>query len=109
MYNVIPYGEEDGPYAAFRESLLRSGNKLATLDAQVENLRKHGLDLVNTNAMDNIQDDVYELRPGSYRVFCFFDRPRNTFVLMNGFRKKGGKTPESEKAIARNLAEYRTD
>ena len=110
MYKVIAYGDDSGPYAAFRESVRLSGNKLVTLDTQIENLKKFGLDLLDTKAMDKIEDDIYELRPGSYRVLCFFDQPIDTFLLMNGFRKNTPKTPESEKVIARNLVQrYRQE
>ena len=62
----------------------------------------HGLDLLNTQMMDNIEDDIFELRAGRYRVFCFLDRP-DKFVVLNGFLKKTRQTPESEKQKARHL------
>ena len=77
------------------------------MNATIIKLREVGLDLLSTNMMDNIEDGIYELRTGKYRIFCYFDVPRNRFVLLNGFRKVTRKTPESEKTAARGLvAEY---
>ena len=66
-----------------------------------------GLSLLNTATMDNIQGGIYELRVGPYRVFCYYDRQADTFVLLHGFRKQTAQTPESQKARARSLvAQY---
>ena len=72
-------------------------------------LGNHGLTLLNSSAMDNIEDDIYELRVGPYRVFCFYDRQSGAFVLLNGFRKQTQRTPEAQKARARALADQYLD
>ena len=43
----------------------------------------------------NIDEDIWELRPGNNRVFYFYHRD-NTFVLLHHFRKKSMKTPPRE-------------
>lgn len=111
MYQVIPYGGDNGPYFAFRETVRTSGDGkiLAKVDSKINSLAEHGLALLETQMLDNIGGDIYELRPRPYRVFCYYDRQRETFVLLNGFRKKTGKTPENEKRTARVLTEeYKT-
>lgn len=103
MHIVIAY-ESDGrcPFEELLAEVRRAGNKVGTIHARRTNLEEHGLDLLNTNMMDNIEDDIFELRAGRYRVFCFFDRP-GIFVLLNGFFKRTPKTPELEKQRARDL------
>lgn len=55
----------------------------------------------------HIQDDVWELRPLSYRILFAKEEP-DRFVLLHHFRKTTKKTPkkELEKAI-RELTDYR--
>ena len=43
----------------------------------------------------NVDEDIWELRPGNNRVFYFYYRD-NTFVLLHHFRKKSTKTPLRE-------------
>ena len=43
----------------------------------------------------NIAQDIWELRPGSNRVFYFYFRD-NAYVLLHQFRKKSQKTPQHE-------------
>ena len=47
------------------------------------------------NITKHIDDDIWELRPGSNRVLYFFFK-NNTFVLLHHFRKKTQKTPRPE-------------
>ena len=55
----------------------------------------------------HIQDDIWELRPLSYRILFAKAEP-DRFVLLHHFRKTTKKTPkkELEKAI-RELSDYR--
>lgn len=53
--------------------------------------------------MDNIEGGIYEMRVGPYRLFCFYDRQEDTFMLLQGFRKQTPQTPENQKARARSL------
>ena len=43
----------------------------------------------------NVDEDIWELRPGNNRVFYFYYRDY-TFVLLHHFRKKSTKTPPRE-------------
>ena len=94
------------PYDDLIGLLLRSGDRAAfrSLRKNIDGLRQSGLALLNTAMMDNIEDGIYELRAGKYRLFCFHDRRNASFVLLNGFRKQTQRTPEREKARARDLA-----
>ena len=109
MYDVVAHRGEDNtsPYQQFRDEVQKSGDKktLGIVNATITKLREVGLDLLSTNMMDNIEDGIYELRTGRYRIFCFFHAPHNRFVLLNGFRKATRRTPESEKAHARSLVD----
>ena len=107
MPEVLQYQTIGGvnPYREFLQSVRRSGDAKALRNFQetIEKLTEHGLALLNSSMMDNIEDAIYELRVGPYRVFCFYDRQSGAFVLLNGFRKQTQRTPESQKARARAL------
>ena len=47
------------------------------------------------NIAKHLGDDIWELRPGTNRVFYFYFK-NNTFVLLHHFRKKSQKTPRRE-------------
>ena len=63
-------------------------------------LKDHGTRL-GENITKNLDEDIWELRPGNNRVLYFYFRD-NKFVLLHQFRKKTQKTPrrEIEKAKA---------
>lgn len=65
---------------------------LRAISRTIGSLEQVGLDLPNTAMMDNIEDDLYELRARNYRVFCYYERGRDRFVLLNGFRKRTDRT-----------------
>ena len=46
-------------------------------------------------ANKNLDEDIWELRPGNNRVLYFYFRD-NKFVLLHQFRKKTQKTPGAE-------------
>lgn len=107
MYTVLEYNTPEGsnPYQEFLRTVRRSGDPqiVRGLQRATDKLSANGLALLNTAMMDNIESDIYELRVGPYRVFCFYDRPAETFMLLHGFRKRTQRTPESQKARARAL------
>jgi phage-related protein len=112
MHSLIEFETSGGasPINEFRVSVRRSGDLqgLRRLDDAIERLKTVGLGLLNTAMMDNIEDNIYEIRARHYRVFCYYDRGRSTFVLLNGFRKQTGRTPLREIERARHwAAEYR--
>ena len=77
------------------------------MDDAIKRLRTVGLGLLNTAMMDNIEGGIYEIRARHYRVFCDYDRSRNTFALLNGFRKQTERAPLREIERARYwVAEY---
>ncbi|MBQ9699303.1 MAG: type II toxin-antitoxin system RelE/ParE family toxin [Lachnospiraceae bacterium] len=66
----------------------------------IQHLQENGTKLPS-NITKQIEDNIWELRPGNNRIFYFyFDN--NTFVLLHSFRKKTQKTPrrEIDKAIS---------
>ncbi len=107
MYQVLEFSTPNGsnPYQEFLQSVRRSGDRQASrnLRKATARLGDYGLSLLNSSMMDNIEGDIYELRVGPYRVFCFYDRQSDVFMLLNGFRKQTQRTPESQKARARAL------
>lgn len=113
MYTTYEYNSIDGscPVNDFRLSVRRNGDLsgLRGITRAIDSLEQVGLDLLNTAMMDNIEDDLYELRARNYRVFCYFERGRDRFVLLNGFRKRTDRTPLREIELARRLvSEYRS-
>ena len=106
----LEIGDGSCPYREFLQSVQRSGDlkALSIIDKIVDNLIQEGLALLNTNMMDNIEDDIYELRAGNYRVFCYYDRRSNLFLLLHGFRKRTQRTPGGQITRARSLVrQYR--
>ncbi|NIJ54521.1 type II toxin-antitoxin system RelE/ParE family toxin [Dyadobacter arcticus] len=69
---------------------------IATIDKVPEKYFKH---MTNSTGIYEVRVEV-----GSdiYRVFSFFDKG-NLIVLLNGFKKKTQKTPESELDLAEKL------
>ena len=51
--------------------------------------------LLPDNISKHIDDGIWELRPGSNRIFYFFFK-NNTYVLLHIFKKKTNKTPRRE-------------
>ena len=47
------------------------------------------------NITKHLGDDIWELRPGTNRVFYFYFK-NDTFVLLHHLRKKSQKTPRRE-------------
>ena len=103
MFNVEFYETQDGKSQIweFLEDLrikaatskdARIQHKQASL--YIELLQQNGTHL-NENITKHLEDGIWELRPGSNRVFYFFFQD-NTFVLLHQFRKKTQKTPKRE-------------
>jgi len=113
VYQVREYVTPNGssPYLEFLETVRRSGDvkSVRSLRETTDVLGEHGFTLLNSSRMDNIEDDIYELRAGPYRVFCYYDRQSDVFMLLNGFRKQTQRTPESQKARARALVNQYLD
>ena len=110
MNQVVFYEDANGVSKLwnFLDDLLQrsAGNKDARIQHKqivyyIELLQKNGTRLPET-ITKNINEDIWELRPGDNRVFYFYFRD-NTFVLLHHFRKKSQKTPQRE--IDRAIAE----
>ncbi len=67
-------------------------NKQISLYIQL--LQDHGTRL-QENITKHLEEDIWELRPGSNRVFYFYYKD-DTFVLLHQFRKRTQKTPRRE-------------
>lgn len=103
MYNIEFYETSDGqcPIWDFLENLRTkaSTNKDARIQHKqaslyIELLQQTGT-MLNENITKHLEDDIWELRPGTNRVFYFFYQ-NDTFVLLHQFRKKSQKTPRRE-------------
>ena len=105
MYNIDYYESERGdmPVREFLVELTRSGNakEIAQIDTVIKRLEEYGMDLNRyfSETIRKLNDDIYELRPGSNRVF-FFCFTGGTFVLLHCYKKKGNKAPPREIARA---------
>ena len=87
----------------FIEKVLQKKHKtkdIAELRLYIDQLKTWGYE-INQNfrpeAIKQIEDDIYELRPGSNRVLFFYHDKNGRFILLHGFEKKTNKTPISEK------------
>ncbi len=60
----------------------------------IELLQQNGT-LLPENITKHIDENIWELRPGTNRIFYFFC-DENSFVLLHSFRKKTQKTPKRE-------------
>ena len=94
-YHVHYYSDENG-YAPVKDYILsvNSGSEISVIIKSVQRLSHVGLELLDTNSADNITQEIFELRPNRHRIL--FSRDGNRFILLSGFLKKTGKTPENE-------------
>ena len=61
---------------------------------------------VGEPVVKHIEDDIWELRPLSHRIFFFYWRD-NKFIMLHHFVKKTNKTPPKEIAQAkRNMKDF---
>ena len=102
-YEIIFYEKENGNSEIwdFLEALREKSdrNKDARIQYKqimlyIELLNKNGTRLPE-NITKHINEDIWELRPGSNRVF-YFCYAGNEIVLLHSFRKKTQKTPKRE-------------
>ncbi len=67
-------------------------------------LRNYGLDInkkFRPEAIKYLKKNLYELRPGNYRIFFTMKRNEKNFYILHGFKKKSKKTPINELSKAR--------
>jgi len=103
MFNIEFYCTSDGRSELweFLDDLQRRGktNKDARIQHKqislyIQLLADHGSKL-GENITKQIEDDLWELRPGNNRIFYFYHK-NNTYVLLHQFRKKSQNTPRRE-------------
>lgn len=108
MYNIEFYEKANGKSEIwdFLEKLRQkaTNNKDARIQYKqillhIQLLQDNGT-ILPENITKHIEDDIWELRPGTNRIFYFYYAD-NTFVLLHSFRKKSQKTPYREIAKAR--------
>ena len=103
MYDIEFYSTADGTSEFWDFLGVLQQKALTNKDARnqhkqisqyIQLLQDHGTRL-GENITKNVDEDIWEIRPGNNRVFFFFHR-NNTYVLLHHFRKKTQKTPRRE-------------
>lgn len=67
----------------------------------IDLLKENGTAGLSTDTAKQIEDEIWELRPGKNRVFFFYHR-HGTYVLLHHYVKKTNKTPRREIERARS-------
>ena len=103
MHDIRFYRDPDGvqPAKEYLKDLQKQNGKNARIQARqiasyIQLLAEYGLSL-SRNIIDKVNDkyNIWELRPGSNRVF-FVAWINGMFVLLHAFQKKTQKTPKRE-------------
>lgn len=103
MYNIEFYENQSGESELwnFLEKLRNEAatNKDSRIQYKqmmfyIELLQNNGTRL-GENITKHLDNEIWELRPGTNRVFYFFIE-KDTFVLLHHFRKKSQKMPKDE-------------
>jgi len=103
MYDIEFYSTADGTSELWDFLVVLQQKALTNKDARIQHkqiaqyiqlLQDHGTRL-GENITKNVDEDIWELRPGNNRVLFFFHR-NNTYDLLHHFRKKTQKTPRRE-------------
>lgn len=91
----------------------RNANLQPSIDARIQKLNDEGLVLVNTEILKPIKgddNDLYELRHQGkgkkWRIAVYYDRKKNVFVLLCGWRKTQEKQESYIERARRLLHEY---
>ena len=103
MHDIRFYRDPDGvqPAKEYLKDLQKQNGKNARIQVRqiasyIQLLAEYGLSL-SRNIIDKVNDkyNIWELRPGSNRVF-FVAWINGMFVLLHAFPKKTQKTPKRE-------------
>lgn len=81
----------------------------AVLRSKITSLSENGLLLLKTKAMGPIlgnDNDLYELKGGDGRITVYFNRKKQTFILLNAFRKTRKNEKDKIKEARRYLHDY---
>ncbi len=112
MFNIEFYETADGfsDVRNFLDSLRAKADSVKDARIQFGQAARH-IQLLQDNGTNlpieiakNIEDEIWELRPGSNRIFFFF-YCNDTYVLLHHYRKKSQKSPRRE--ILRAKAEMK--
>ena len=107
MYEIIPHRRPDGacPYEEYARHVYDTGRKVdaAKIRALVDLLSRSGSQQLVAMRKAEKMNDVWQLRPGHHRIFYFWNAQAGRYVLLNGFRKRSGRTPRRELNRAESL------
>lgn len=81
----------------------------AVIFAKIQKLCEEGLKLLRTNmltAIEGYSTDFYELRGGKLRIGVYFDRSKNMFILLHGWRKTRQRQPRDIDEAFSKLRDY---
>ena len=106
-FRIEFYTRADGscPYQEYVASVFRTGRKAEAAKVRVfvdRPAQTGSQKLVRIKAAEKM-NDVWQLRPIPHRIFYFWDSATRTYLILNGFRKKSGKTPRREISRAARL------
>ena len=106
-FRIEFYTRVDGScqYHDYVDVVFRTGRKdeAARIRSFVDRLAQRGSqEMVKIKAAEKM-NDVWQLRPLPHRVLYFLDSAKRMYVILNGFRKKSGKTPQREISRAERL------
>jgi hypothetical protein len=108
-YEVESYTRQNGrqPFTQWLESIEVSGRSI--IRAKTLLLAEHGLVLLNTSMLKPIRgygNDFYEIVTRPYRIATYYDRKRDAFVLLWGWRKSTQRRTADIEQAARLMSEY---
>ena len=112
MYRVEYYlnGRGEPPVAKWLNEIFKSDIAGASkIDARIQKLKEHGLKLLDTNMMKpiiGVDNHLYELLPGAYKIVVYYDSTRSKFILLHGFRKTKRRQSKDIAHARRNLQSY---
>ena len=90
-YDVHAHVRPNGrcPFIDYVESIRRSGSvrDAERINAAVDDLREYGSQRSVRLRRAEKMNDVWQIRSGSHRVFYFWDRSSQRYVLLQGYRK----------------------
>ena len=102
MFEIKIYETPAGnrPFEKYIEKLSKKHktDEVTEIFNYLDKLAKFGFDInhkFKANAIKNIQNDIYELRPSSSRIFffCYID---GVFIILHGWEKKQNTTDPNE-------------
>lgn len=112
MYEIEVYSTESGrtPVKDYLSKLKKQNKnkEIAQINLFRERLQDYGMAVNNVypETIRNLRDGIYELRPGSNRVFFFYFTGKK-FVLLHAYRKHSQKAPPSEiKKAEQEMKDY---